>query len=294
MTANTILLALVILMFFAFTKKIIDYLKRLECVLDKILQWVTENMLLWSKEKIFLWRIGVAAYIIWIIWSFWKVILFPATPITTNIIVGIVFHPPFIQLILIVTLVWFVVALWNIPKMRLKGINTPLLKLELSNSEEVARQAETDLEASRESDEIRWLAVRWASTVNPLEDVDNKSGGASDIELIAIATGGILLDSFRKLSKDVEFMSGIIELDEIGGLPDDILYFSPDAQYVIRNAWRENQFQSKNRSLAVPVQYKGQKAIFYLSNSYIKIYKMDCLMVETIWSILLNNIIKEQ
>ena len=246
----------------------------------------------WKKRGIFVWRIAVIGYGVWLLLNFWKVIVFPATPITLDQITNIIFHPPFIQLILVITFAWFIIALLNAPTMHLKGINTPFLRFEMDKVKEVVLQGDTDLEASRVSDEIRWVAVNLATKVNPYDDVAIDEGEISDIELFAIAMGGVILDAFRTVYEEIEFASGIITIDT-GELNDDILYFPPEAQYVIRNAHRENGFYYKGMSLAVPIRFKEIEAIFYLYNSSIQIYKMDCTMVETIWDILLKNVVME-
>lgn len=244
----------------------------------------------WKKILLLVWRIGVMGYAFWLILNFWKVIVFPVTPITLDQISNIIFHPPFIQVILIITFAWFIIALVHLPSMQLKGINTPFLRFEMDKVKEVVLQGNADLEASRVSDEIRWIAVNLATIVNPYDDLDIEEGVTSDIELFAIAMGGIILDAFRTVYDEIDFASGIITVDT-GGLNDDILYFPPEAQYVMRNAYKDNTFYYKGMSLAVPIRFKETDAIFYLYNSSVQIYKMDCTMVETIWDILLKNVV---
>lgn len=255
---------------------------------SKSVGWLEE----WKKRGILIWRISVYCYGLWLLWNFWEVIIFPETPITIEQITNIIFHPPFIQLILALTFAWLIIALLNAPAMHLKGINTPFLRFEMDKVEKVVLQGAADLEASRVSDESRWIAVKLATRVNPLVDVQSVNGQDSDIELLAIAMGGIILDAFRTVNEDVEFASGIVVIDE-GEINDEILYYPPDVQYVMRSAYREDSFYFKDMSLAVPIRYKEIEAIFYLYNSSIKVYKMDCMMVETIWAILLKNVGKE-
>lgn|GEM_PF-4810720 len=259
---------------------------------NKIFQFKKWCNVIWKqsrKKRIIVWTLLVIGYGLWLLWNFWGIIIFPKTPITLDEISSIIFHPPFIQLVLAVTFAWLIVALLNVPNMRLKGINTPFLKFEMGTIEQVAQQVAEDVAVSRENDETRWIAVSLATKVLPFNDVDPGTDGAVEIDLIATAMGGIILDAFRTVDAGVEFTSGIIEFDD-RGFDDDILYFPPDAQYVMRNAYRENMYYFKDMSLAVPVRYKDYTAIFYSYNSSIKMYKMDCMMVETIWAILLKNI----
>lgn len=275
--------ALVVLIAFYIAKKFIR--------LSEISRYMSSlnNLERLKKCGLVVWRIGVIGYALWLLLNFWKVIIFPATPITLELITNIIFHPPFIQLILAITFAWLIIALLNVPSMHLKGINTPFLKFEMVNVEKVLLQGSDDLVVSRESDESRWIAVSLSTKVNPFSDVDSEIGQDSEIEILAIAMGGIILDAFRTVNEEIEFASGIITIDT-GELNDDILYFPPKAQYVIRNAHRENSFYYQDMSLAVPIRFKEIEAIFYLYNSSIKVYKMDCMMVETIWAILLKNI----
>lgn len=246
----------------------------------------------WKRWGIFTWRIFVYGYALWLLWNFWKVIIFPNTPISIEQITNIIFHPPFIQLVLLLTFAWLIIALLNAPSMHLKGINTPFLRFEMDKVEEVVLQGAVDLEASRVSDESRWIAVRLATKVNPFNDVESEKGEHSDIELLAIAMGGIILDAFLTVNEDVEFDSGIVGIEE-GGISDDIVYYPPDVQFIMRSAYREGNFYFKGKSLAVPIRYEDIEAIFYLYNSSINMYKMDCIMVETIWAILCKNVGKE-